>query len=238
MKLKRYKKEFEHSYAFGVFPTLELLLNRPELVTTVIAHPKGEVNKGVFKIQENCEYHGIPYEVQEKLIQRLGGRDNDYAVGVFRKAEITLDETSDHIILVNPSGMGNLGTIIRTMLGFGFQDLAIIQPAADVYHPDVIRASMGAIFKLRVQRFASFDDYNNKYMRNFYALITDGDVNLPEVRFCTPYSLIFGNESSGLPDEFKKIGTNVKIQQSKKIDSLNLAVSVGITLYGAIQNAR
>ena len=134
--------------------------------------------------------------------------------------------------------MGNLGTIIRTMLGFGFQDLAIIQPAADVYHPDVIRASMGAIFKLRVQRFASFDDYNNKYMRNFYALITDGDVNLPEVRFCTPYSLIFGNESSGLPDEFKKIGTNVKIQQSKKINSLNLAVSVGITLYGAIQNAR
>jgi len=238
VRLKRYKKEFDHSYAIGVYPTLELLTHCPELVTVVVAHPKGEKNKGVGKIRENCKQHGIPFEIQEKTLQRLGGRGNDYTVGVFRKAEPRVDPDLNHIMLVNPSGMGNLGTIIRTMVGFGFQDLVIIQPAADVFHPDVVRASMGAIFQLRIQRFSHFDAYKNEYMRNFYPLMTNGAENLPDFGFKSPFSLIFGNESSGLPDAFQNIGTSVKIQQNDKIDSLNLSVSVGVTLYEATKKAR
>ena len=68
--------------------------------------------------------------------------------------------------------------------------------------------------------------------------MTDGAVNLPDVDYKSPHSLIFGNESSGLPIAFQKIGTSVKIQQSDKIDSLNLSVSVGVTLYEATKIAR
>jgi TrmH family RNA methyltransferase len=174
IRLKRYKKDFEHSYALGVFPTLELLTHRPENILGVAIHPKGAKNRGVLKIQEICHKNAIPFEFQEKSFPRIGARENDYAIGVFQKYEPGLDADANHVILVNPSGMGNLGTIARTMLGFGFRDLAIIEPAADIFHPDVIRASMGALFQLRFERFVDFAAYQKSQPRNFYPLMTDG----------------------------------------------------------------
>jgi TrmH family RNA methyltransferase len=230
-RLKRYKKEFEYSFAFGVFPTLELLAYRPTDVLRVIIHPKGMENRGVAKILEICQKEAIPFDFQEKSFQRIGARQNDYAVGLFRKTEPGLDSSANHVILVNPSGMGNLGTIVRTMLGFDFRDLAIVGSAADFFHPDVVRASMGALFQMRFERFADFEYYRESFPRNFYSLMIDGEVPLPEARFKPAFGLVFGSESAGLPQEYHRYGTSISIPQSKAIDSLNLAVSVGITLY-------
>jgi len=231
IRLNRYKKDFEHSYAFGVFPTLELLLHRPGDVLGVAIHPKGAKNSGVLKIQELCQKSSIRFEFQEKSFPRIGARENDYAVGVFKKKDPGLDASVNHVILVNPSGMGNLGTIIRTMLGFGFQDLAIIEPAADIFHPDVIRASMGALFQLRFERFEDFAAYQKSHPRNLYSLMTDGEIPLPEAKFEPAFGLVFGPENAGLPENFRHIGNSICIPQSHSIDSLNLAISVGVTLY-------
>jgi len=231
MRLKRYKKEFEHSYTFGVFTTLELLDHRRGDILGVIAHPQGEKNSGVAKIRDICQNYAIPFEYQEKSFHRIGARDNDYVVGVFRKNEPGLDSSPNHVILVNPSGMGNLGTIIRTMLGFGFRDLAIIESAADIFHPDVVRASMGAIFQLRFNRFVDFESYRTQFPRNIYPMMTDGAVPLPEAIFEPVFGLVFGPESAGLPPEYHHYGPSISIPQNKAIDSLNLAVSVGVTLY-------
>lgn len=233
LRLKRYKKDFDHSYTLGVFPTLELLQQRPKQALGVVLHPKGEGNAGTAKIKALCRANDIPLEIQEKVFPRLGARQNDYAVGVFRSLEPGLDPAGDHLVLVNPTGMGNLGTILRTMLGFGFRDLAIIQPAADIFHPDVVRASMGAIFQLGFERFPDFETYRQAYPRNWYPLLTDGETPLPEVTFNSPYGLVFGSESAGLPPEYARLGTGVRIPQSEAIDSLNLAVSVAVTLYQA-----
>lgn len=236
IRLKRYKKDSEHSYAFGVFPILELLTYRSEDVLGVVAHPQGLANRGIAKIQEICQNSGIPFELQEKSFPRIGARQNDYAIGVFRKTEIGLDSSTNHVILVNPSGMGNLGTIIRTMLGFGFHDLAIIEPAADLNHPDVVRASMGALFQLRFNRFEDFHGYRNEFPRFFYPLMTDGKVPLPQAKFEPTFGLIFGPESNGLPQEYHSYGTSISIPQDMAIDSFNLAISVGVTLYHAATN--
>ena len=58
-------------------------------------------------------------------------------------------DDANHVVLVNPGDMGNMGTIIRTMLGFNYSNLAIIKPGVDVFDPRVIRASMGALFNTR-----------------------------------------------------------------------------------------
>jgi len=238
LALRRYKKDFRHSYTFGVFPTLELLEHMPEIASGVIIHPKGAENKGVEKIRILCNQYQIPYEVQEKAFQRIRARENDYAVGIFKKAASDLDEMTNHVVLVNPSGMGNLGTIQRTMLGFDFQDLAIIQPAADHFHPDAVRASMGALFQLRVESFYNFDEYRKKYPRQFYILMINAEENIHQVNFQSPYSLVFGNEGTGLPENFHSYGISVKIDQSDKIDSFNIAISVGISLYEASNKER
>ena len=238
-RLRRYKKGSEYSYSFGVYPTLELLHHRPQDVLGVIVHPKGEKNEGVDKIRTICQDKRISMEINARLPNRLGARENDYAMGIFQVTETRLDPGKNHVVLVNPGGRGNLGTIIRTMLGFNFQDLAIIKPAADIFHPDVIRASMGALFQLRFGLFTDYSTYEKTYPRNMYPLMTDGKITLPDAVFKLPYSLIFGNESSGLSEEFHQIGTSVSIPQSRRIDSLNLAASVSVTLYQAnLKNER
>ena len=71
---------------------------------------------------------------------------------------MTLQE-GNHVVLVNPGDMGNMGTIMRTMLGFNYYNLAIIRPGVDVFDPRVLRASMGAMFHLNIEYFDSFEDY-------------------------------------------------------------------------------
>jgi len=233
MRLKRYQKSFEHTYALGVFATLELLQHTPENTLGVLLHPKGIHNEGVEKINAHAQKHDLIVEVNEKAINRISPRGGIYAIGVARKSRSKLSHNSNHIILVNPSDMGNLGTIMRTMVGFNFQDLAIIQPAADHYDPKTIRASMGAIFQIKTETFNDFDAYQQTFQHNLYPLMTDGGITLPEVDFQSPFGLVFGNESSGLAQSFEKTGTSISIPQSQKIDSFNLALSVGIALYQA-----
>jgi TrmH family RNA methyltransferase len=47
----------------------------------------------------------------------------------------------------------------------------------------------------------------------------------------SPYTLIFGNEGSGLPPEFASFGQPVRIESNDKVDSLNLAIAAGIAIY-------
>jgi len=231
-KLKRYQKEFDFSYCFGVYPTLELISYRPDTVLAVIMHSKGFNNQGIEKIRQRCNNLQIEIIENDKLVDKLAARGNTYAIGVFQKYQSQLDPKNNHLVLVNPASMGNLGTIMRSMLAFGVVDLALIEPAADPFDPKVIRASMGAVFQIKIKGFREFTDYWGTHAdHSLYPLMTNGKIPLPEVGFQPPYSLVFGEEASGLGDEFQEYGTSIRIPQDESVDSLNLALSVGITMY-------
>ena len=65
----------------------------------------------------------------DKIFNIVSNKENCYIIGVFKKYESKINPKSNHVVLVNPSNMGNLGTIIRTAIGFGINDIAIISPA-------------------------------------------------------------------------------------------------------------
>ena len=138
------------------------------------------------------------------------------------------------MVLVNPSNAGNMGTIMRSCLGFGVRDLAIIPPAVDHFDPKVIRASMGAAASVRTEVFASFEEYSARFPDNkLYPFMLDGSTKLHETVIEKPFSLIMGNEATGLPPEFSKIGRPIRIDHSNAIDSLNITIAASIGLYEA-----
>lgn len=168
------------------------------------------------------------------MVEKLRDKENIFAVGVFEKYTNQLDPTADHIVLVNPSDMGNMGTIIRTSIGFGIENLAIIEPGVDVFNPKVVRASMGSLFQLNFCYFPSFEAYKEQAgNRSLYPFMLKGAVPLQELQRDTTetYSLIFGNEATGLPDSFADEGQSVVIRHTDHIDSLNLALATGIGIY-------
>jgi len=231
MEFSRYNKKFDYSFTFGSYPTIELIKNRPTSVIKIITHSKLSGSNGFEIIHRLAGENKIKLNQNDRLIQKISIKDNCFVAGVFKKYTMSLDGQSNHIVLVNPKDSGNLGTIARSMLAFNFSDLAIITPAVDIFKPETIRASMGAIFSLNIQLFESFKKYKEFFPeRNLYAFQTTGSENLSKIEFAKPASLVFGNESSGLEELEEGFKTRVKIPQSDKVDSLNLAVSVGIAL--------
>lgn len=235
--MKLYKKGDDSSYTLGVFPTIELLEHKPDIVKRVVVHSSIEENRGYPKIKELCALHHISIDVHDATINKLSPKSNCYAIGVFKTFYEPLQK-GNHIVLVNPMDMGNMGTIMRTMLGFGYQDLAIIRPAVDIFNPHVVRSSMGALFSLRIHYYESIDEYLKEFGdHHCYPFMLKGAKNIHQVKPVTPHSLIFGNESSGLDDIYMTYGQSVFIPHTNAIDSLNLAQSVGIGLFHFSQEA-
>ena len=234
--MKIYKKSDDTSYTLGVFPTIELLKTRPQDVVRVVVHSSIEKNSGYPIIQELCQKHHIHIDIHDKTIDKLSPKNNCFAIAVFKKYENFIVE-GNHVVLVHPMDMGNMGTIMRTMLGFGYQNLVIVRPAVDVFDPKVIRSSMGAIFHLNIQYYDDFMTYYDKFKNHeFYPLMLKGAKNIHKVSTNHIHSLVFGNESSGLPDEYLAYGQSVFIPHTTSIDSLNLSMSFGLTLFHFSQN--
>lgn len=230
-QLKKYQKEFSYSYSFGVFPTLELLTHRPKHVLKIVAHSKGDGSSGLTKLRDLCKTQQIPFETNDRAVERLTHKGNIYVFGVFAKYDAPLSETADHLLLVEPSDNGNLGTIARSLLAFGRRDLALISPAVDIFNPHVIRASMGATFALNVAYFGSLDSYRRRFAHALYPFMLGASHELAEVAFRSPYTLVFGPEGAGLPQDYAGVGASVIIPQSPLVESLNLAVAVSVALY-------
>ena len=237
-QIRKYKKSFDYSYALGVFPTIELLKHRAADVLKTLISAKGDRNEGVSEIVEMCRSMNVRVEMSDRIIDRLSPKGNCYAIGVFRKFQTGLSNGKNHLILANPGDMGNLGTIIRTMSGLHIDELGLIGPAADIFNPRTIRSSMGAIFQISFQYFQSIHRYKDAFSNNLYTFMTNGTASLDDVVFREPFSVVFGNESSGLSDEYLSLGTSVYIPYNRTIDSLNLSVSVGIGLYEISRKAK
>lgn len=233
-KLEAYDKSLDYSYAPGIFPATECLRNAPERCLRLLLSSTSERSEGAQKLRAQAEAIGVRTEIADRALERISKKENCFAAMVYKKQEGVFDDGAPHIVLVNPSDSGNLGTILRTALGFGLTNIAIIRPAVDSDDPRVTRASMGAAFSLHIRHFDSFEEYRVQFPeRQLFPFMLTGAVPLDEAvgRVRGEYALVFGNEATGLPDEFAGWGTSTLIPHSSRIDSLNLAIAAGIGMY-------
>lgn len=231
---KRYRKEDEVSYALGITLTFELLKFKTEFVQKIYVHSGMKQGDTLDKLTSLCKESGVEMIYTDKIFHVLSQKENCYVIGEFRKFNGRLSQEASHIVLVNPSNAGNMGTIMRSALGFGMNQMAIIRPAVDAFDPKVVRASMGAIFSTDFVYFDSFQEYAEQFGgRELYPFMLDAKVSLHDIRPEGTFSLVFGNEATGLPSEFSNIGTSVIIPHSNRIDSLNLPIAASIAMYEA-----
>lgn len=236
---KRYRKDDPVSYSLGITLTFELLRYKTEYVNTVYVHSTMKEGDTYNKLRTICREAGIPIRQTDKIFHVLSQKENCYVIGEFRKFPGKLEKEASHIVLVSPSNAGNMGTIMRSALGFELNQMAIVRPAVDAFDPKVVRASMGAVFSTEFQYFDSFDEYLEQFgQRELYPFMLQAQITLPEISPSGTYSLIFGNEATGLPEEFLDIGTSVIIPHSKRIDSLNLPIAASIAMYAAHSASR
>ena len=229
--MTKYEKEGNVSYTLGTTLTLELLNKKVECCNKVYIHSKQLQNDTLDKILNICNDNNIEVIYSDKIINKLSDKENCFIVGEFTKFECDIDYNENSVCLVNPSNAGNLGTIIRTCAGFNIKNLIIIEPAVDIFNPKVVRASMGAIFNVNFKYFKSFEEYKELTNNSMYPFMLKGSTKLHEVEKRKPFTLIFGNEATGLEDSFLNVGTPIRINHSNNIDSLNLDNAASIAVY-------
>lgn len=178
------------------------------------------------------------------LYETLSTKKDIQGVGAVIKQKtqknILLDGTG--VVLENIANPGNLGSIARLCAAFDIKNLYVIKPAVEFFHPDAVRASMGAIFHLNLITFDSVEQLKKTLEEKpTFCLGTSlqaDAVSLPtwmtsQVERGEEVLIFFGSEAKGLTDEAKKLcQTLVKIPISAAVDSLNVAESVAIVLYG------
>lgn len=135
------------------------------------------------------------------------------------------------IYLDNVKDPGNLGSIMRSALAFGFKNLVLGEGCVDVYNPKTIAAAKDTIFKLNV-----LEDDDGSWLQNntrpIYVTSSHEGVNLQDLKSSDNFCLVLGSESHGVAEELiAKADQKIKIEMSGEVESLNVAIAGAIILY-------
>lgn len=149
---------------------------------------------------------------------------------IYKLQENKLDKNSV-IYLNGVSDPGNLGTIMRSALAFGFTNLVLDKTCVDIYNYKVINAAKDAIFKLNI-----IEDKTGEWLENcklpIYGTDSHSGTELAKFKPAKVFCLVMGSESHGVdPKILERAKENIKIEISDKIESLNVATAAGILMY-------
>ena len=155
-------------------------------------------------------------------------------VGVQKTFDIGLLKNMQKVILLeNIKDSGNLGTILRSAVAFGFDAVILYGDCIDLYNPKCVRASVGNLWKIPVYQITGIEQIM-KIFGNFDRIAT-----LPRAKNLLnnfeqhgQILVMFGSEADGLSDELINFSTNsVKIEMANTVESLNLSISAAIIMY-------
>ncbi|MEX0869003.1 MAG: RNA methyltransferase [Nitriliruptoraceae bacterium] len=131
---------------------------------------------------------------------------------------------------------GNLGTIVRASAAMGVDGLVLTTRSVDPFAPKVIRATAGAIYGLPLMTGATMEDVLAiGASRGFRMIGLDARGSTPVTALGAaegPIALIAGSEAHGLSAVIRtRLDDTVAIPMVAGIESLNVAIAIGIALY-------
>jgi RNA methyltransferase, TrmH family len=142
------------------------------------------------------------------------------------------------VVLDRLQDAGNVGTILRTASAFGVRQVIALKGTAALWSPKVLRAGMGAHFRMRLVEGASHDALDALRMP-LVATSSHGATPLPDVHLPSPCAWVLGHEGQGLaPTLLQRCTLTVTIPQPGGEESLNVASAAAVCLYEALRQRR
>ena len=133
---------------------------------------------------------------------------------------------------------GNLGAILRTCDAAGVDGLVVCDGRTDVYNPNVIRASLGAVFSVKTLQSSNEALLSFLKKNNISICAASPQAALPytKVDFKKPTAVIVGSEHEGLnPFWLRHADGAMKIPMFGKVDSLNLSATAAVVIYEVLR---
>ena len=152
--------------------------------------------------------------------------------------DLTLRDTPLVIVAESIEKPGNLGAILRTADAAQVDAVLLCDPRVDLWNPNVVRASRGAIFSIPVvegENASALEWLKSKKMR-VLAATPSADVSYTDVDLREPIAIAVGTEDEGLTDFWmSNADVKVRISMMGKVNSLNVSVSTALIVYEAVR---
>jgi RNA methyltransferase, TrmH family len=217
--------EIQLAVAAGHIP--QTLLSAPELVSREI--------RGSFP---------ETFTVNRAVFEKLSYRDNpDGWMGVFPIPHISLNDlklSQSPLLIVAESieKPGNLGAMLRTADAAGVDAVLLCDPRVDLWNPNVVRASRGAVFSvptIECDNASALEWLKHREIR-VLAATPSAQVMYSAVDMREAVAIAVGTEDEGLTDFWmSNADMKVLIPMMGKVNSLNVSVSTALIVYEAVR---
>lgn len=187
-----------------------------------------------------CRHFALSAGLYAKAAYREG---TEGAIGVFQAIEhplssLNLRDNPLIAVLESVEKPGNLGAVLRTCDAAGADALIICDPRTDLYNPNLIRASIGAVFTVPTAvctTAQAITFLKSKGIRILTAQLQDSSLYY-DCPMTKGTAIVMGTEATGLSDKWRQAAdAHIRIPMLGKLDSLNVSVSAAILLYEAVR---
>ena len=189
-----------------------------------------EVEAIIQKCEElNTEIIELEAKIYSKISPVIEGVGVLFVVKIPKNQGVNFCE--DSIILDRVQDPGNLGTILRSAVGFGIKQIICSKGTVSAWSPKVLRAGMGAHFKLQIFENQDLSEVISKIETPIFATSLQAEKMIYDEDFTTKTTWVFGNEGTGVSSELlSKVKNQVIIPQTGEIESLNVAMAATVCL--------
>ena len=187
------------------------------------------------------------YSVSPKVYEHIAYRGStEGVVAVVKCRERSLDdlelgENPLLMVLESVEKPGNLGAVLRSADAARADAVIVCDPLTDLYNPNLIRASIGAVFTVPVVACDSttcIDFLKSKNIKILTAQLQDSSLYY-ETDMRRGVALVMGTESTGLTQQWRLAAdAHIRIPMLGRLDSLNVSVSAAILLFEAVRQRK
>ena len=220
------RRELSHCIDAGL--TIDTLVVCRELCGPSVPQCVGEVMEVSAYVYSKIAYRG----------------DTEGLMAIVRTPERTLESldlrSKDPLVLVLESveKPGNLGAVLRSADAAGADAVIVCDPLTDLYNPNIIRSSIGALFTVPCVTASSeqcISWLRAKGMNILTAQLQDSHPYY-STDMTRPTAIVMGTESTGLTPRWREAATaHIRIPMLGQLDSLNVSVSAAILLFEAVR---
>lgn len=151
---------------------------------------------------------------------------------------LRLKENPLVVVLESVEKPGNLGAVLRSADASGVDAVIVCDPLTDMYNPNLIRSSIGAIFTVPVA--AATSEETIKWLKSKNIKIYTAQLQDSEWYYDTDMkggtAIVMGTEATGLTGAWRKAAdAHIKIPMLGRLDSLNVSVSAAILMFEAVR---
>lgn len=220
------RREIERAIAVGIDP-VQVFVADPTVSTTVDS--------------------SVVVQLTDDLFAKLnyGNRQDDMVMVADRPStrldKLELNNESMVLVVESIENPGNLGGILRSADGSGIQSVIVADPRTDLFHPNAIRNSSGAVFSVPTATGSNGEVMKRLHEAEFEIAVAtpDATTELHQMQLTGKIAVVLGNEADGVSQGWTDAAKyRFRLPMLGVADSLNVSVTGAIVMYESLRQTR